>query len=128
MQPAARLQISGPSLFFIELYQSVSPNGRYLAFTAFGSETEAAPQPPMVWLRPLIASKITPLKETVGAAHLFWSPDSRYIAYFANGMLKKVSVEGGTSQTICEAPGLANGTWSRDGTICTPPSRPVAQI
>jgi eukaryotic-like serine/threonine-protein kinase len=117
MQPAAQLQISGPSLFFIELHQSVSPNGRYLAFTAFGSETEAAPQPPVVWLRPLNSSKITPLKETEGAGHLFWSPDSRYIAYFAKGLLKKVSVEGGTPQTICEVPGLASGTWSRDDTI-----------
>jgi Tol biopolymer transport system component len=114
---AARLQVSGPALFFIEGYQSVSPDGRYLAITAFGSETVAAPQPPMVWLRPLNASKMTPLKETNGAADLFWSPDSRYIAYFANGMLRKIPLEGGTPQTICEATGVATGSWGQDGSI-----------
>jgi Tol biopolymer transport system component len=117
-QPPARLQISGPGLFFIENYQAASPDGRYIAFSAFGSETDAAPQPPMVWLRPLNAANMAPLKQTEGAGHLFWSPDSRNIAYFADGKLKKVAIEGGgTPQTICEAPGLARGTWGSNGTI-----------
>jgi len=117
IQSPTRVQISGPALFFIENYQAVSPDGRYLAFTGFGSETDAAPQPPMVWLRPLNAANMTPLKQTEGAGHLFWSPDSRYIAYFADGKLKKVAIEGGTPQTICNAPGLARGTWGSNGAI-----------
>ena len=112
-----RLQVAQPALFFIEQFQSVSPNSRYLAFTAFGSEHDAAPQPPMLWVRPLGASDLTPLKETVGASHHFWSPDSRYIGYFANGALKKVPVTGGPPQTICDAPGAATGTWSTDGNV-----------
>jgi serine/threonine protein kinase len=114
---AARLYVSGPALFFIETSQAVSPDGRNLAFTAYGSETELSPQPPMVWLRPLNASRMTPLKETSGAGNLFWSPDSRYVAYFANGTLKKISLAGGTPQTVCEATGIAAGTWGKDGTI-----------
>ena len=117
-QPApARLQMSGPALFFHELSEAVSPDGRYLALAGFGSETEAAPQPPMIWLRRLNASAMTPLKETAGAILPFWSPDSRYIAYFANGMLKKIALAGGPPQAVCEAPGLATGAWSKDGNI-----------
>jgi len=60
---------------------------------------------------------------TEGAIGLFWSPDGRHIAFFANGKLKKVDSAGGTSQVLCDAAGAGGndydlgGTWSRDGEI-----------
>ena len=114
---SVRLQIAAPAMFFIEAFQAISPNGQFIAFSGFGSETDAVPQPPMVWIRRLNGTKMTPLTGTEGAAHLFWSPDSRYIAFFAFGQLKKVPVEGGTPQVICDAPGQISGTWAHDGTI-----------
>jgi len=111
---SVRLQIAAPAMFFIEAFQAISPNGQYIAFSGFGSETDAVPQPPMVWIRRLNRTKMTPLTGTEGAAHLFWSPDSRYIAFFAFGQLKKVPVEGGTPQVICDAPGQISGTWAHD--------------
>jgi Tol biopolymer transport system component len=43
----------------------------------------------------------------------FWSPDSRYLAFFASGQLKKVLASGGPTQLICEFPGGADGAWGR---------------
>jgi Tol biopolymer transport system component len=54
------------------------------------------------------------------ASNPFWSPDGRFVAFFARGFLKKVPIEGGTSKTICELkpPGAVLGaTWSRLGPI-----------
>jgi hypothetical protein len=48
----------------------------------------------------------------------FWSPDSRYIAFFEDGKLKKGDISGGPAQNICDAPApIAGGTWNRDGVI-----------
>ncbi len=47
----------------------------------------------------------------------FFSPDGRWIAFFANGVLKKVSIEGGTSVVLCDAPDPRGGTWGDDDEI-----------
>lgn len=47
----------------------------------------------------------------------FWSPDSAFIAFFAQGKLKKVEASGGSPQTVCDAPAGEGGTWNRDGVI-----------
>lgn len=48
----------------------------------------------------------------------FWSPDSRYIGFFADGKLKKIDIASGNVQTLCSLPGNNyGGTWNRDGTI-----------
>jgi Tol biopolymer transport system component len=48
----------------------------------------------------------------------FWSPDSRYIAFFARGKLKYVDATGGTVQIVTDAPGPgAGGSWSSGNTI-----------
>ena len=52
----------------------------------------------------------------------FWSPDSRYIGFFANGKLKKVSVAGGPPVVLCDAPSGRGGTWNRDNVIVFAPS------
>jgi eukaryotic-like serine/threonine-protein kinase len=48
----------------------------------------------------------------------FWSPDSRYVAFFADGKLRKVDITSGGVQTLSSMPGNNyGGTWSRDDTI-----------
>jgi hypothetical protein len=51
-----------------------------------------------------------------------WSPDSRYLAFAADGKLRKVGVDGGDIETLCAAPDMRGATWSDDGTIVFAPS------
>ena len=57
------------------------------------------------------------LPETDGAASPFFSPDGKWIAFFASGKLKKILVSGGSAITLCDAPHGRGGDWGSDGTI-----------
>ena len=63
------------------------------------------------------ALEAQPLPGTEGTGRPFWSPDSRFLGFFAGGKLKKIEVTGGPPQTVCDAPTGADGTWGEDGTI-----------
>jgi Tol biopolymer transport system component/predicted Ser/Thr protein kinase len=52
----------------------------------------------------------------------FWSPDSRYIAFFANDKLQKIDSAGGPPQVLADASPGRGGAWSKDGTILFTPS------
>jgi Tol biopolymer transport system component len=54
---------------------------------------------------------------TEGADNPFWSPDGRFIAFFAQGKLKRIEVSGGLAQTLYEIGDGCCGTWNRDGVI-----------
>ena len=43
----------------------------------------------------------------------FWSPDGRFIAYFADGKLKKIDITGGVAQVLADTPLGRGGTWNR---------------
>jgi Tol biopolymer transport system component len=50
----------------------------------------------------------------------FWSPDSRYLGFFADGKLKKVDISGGPPLVLSDAPDSlirGGGAWNRDGVI-----------
>ncbi len=70
-----------------------------------------------IWIRALDSLEFTPLAGTDGAESPFWSPDSRYIAFFADAKLKKIECSGGPAQTLCDALGGMGGTWNRRGDI-----------
>ena len=90
---------------------ALSPDGRHLAFTAASGGNL------QLWVRALDATEARALAGTQGARQPFWSPDGRFIGFFADGRLKKIDITGGPVQTLCEV-GLALGAaWSRDGVI-----------
>jgi hypothetical protein len=63
------------------------------------------------------------LQGTEGAAQPFWSPDSRFIGFFAGGKLKKIDAAGGSAQTLAEASSdPRGGSWGKDGTILFSPT------
>src|SRR6266516_590393 len=57
---------------------ALSPDGRRLAFVA--ARKRAASQ---LWIRPLVGVEAQPLPGTEGASFPFWSPDSRFLSFFA---------------------------------------------
>ena len=98
---------------------SISPDGKRVAFTAAGADGVI-----WLWVRRLDSLRAQRLEGTQGAVYPFWSPDSQFLAFFAEGggrrsKLMKVDVTGGTPVTLCELPGpnSTGGTWSRDGVI-----------
>jgi Tol biopolymer transport system component len=90
----------------------ISPDGSMLAFSAQDSSGMT-----QVWLRPLNSLSANALPGTAGAGRPFWSPDSRYLAFVADGKLKKVPVAGGPPEVVCDAPDAFDGSWSRGGVI-----------
>jgi predicted Ser/Thr protein kinase len=95
---------------------NLSPDGRKLAFSASGVDGV-----PRVWIRSMDSLTAQPLpgSDTVPVlASLFWSPDSRFIAYQSEGKLKKIDTAGGPGVTLCDAPNqIVGGSWNRDGVI-----------
>jgi len=94
---------------------AVSPDGRFIAYVGqLDGERR-------IWLRP-IADTARPLAGTEDAVTVFWSPDSRNLAFnTSSGTLKKVDVESGLVQVLAEVsiPAVAwgSGAWGRDGAI-----------
>ena len=96
---------------------AVSPDGQQVAFVA--QRPDGARQ---LWLREFDALEARPLAGTEEATRPFWSPDSRFLGFFAGGKLKKTAVSGGSPQTLCDAPSGRGGSWNRDGVILFVPS------
>jgi Tol biopolymer transport system component len=107
-------------------FLSVSPDGARLAFVA----TSVSGANPQLWVRPLDSLSAQPLPGTEGAFQPFWSPDSRFLAFVAQGKLKKIDVTGGPPQVLCDAAGGGgSGAWNREGVILfTPESGGVGPI
>ncbi|HVP57018.1 MAG TPA: protein kinase, partial [bacterium] len=94
----------------------ISPDGRSLVFA--GMDSLGISQ---LWLRPLDSSSAHPVAGTENAYMPFWSPDSRFIGFFADGKLRRVPAAGGYSETICDAPDARGGSWSTRGVIVFAP-------
>ena len=93
----------------------LSPNGRYLAFPATGSDGISR-----IWIRPLnsLEARYLPGTEFSHTPPFFWSADSRHLTFSTRYKLKKVDVSGGAAQSLCDLPNYAvGGSWNRDGVI-----------
>ena len=95
---------------------SVSPNGRLLMFSAALRDQE-----PQLWVRPLDSAEAVALPGTNFGKYPFWSPDSRWIAFFSDEKLKKVGLTGSPPDMICNAPNGRPGAWNDDGVVLFSP-------
>ncbi|HEY7475563.1 MAG TPA: hypothetical protein VH679_11160, partial [Vicinamibacterales bacterium] len=75
-----------------------------------------------LWVRWLAKTTAQSLAGTEGATHPFWSPDSRSIAFFAGGALKRLDLGGGAPQTIAPVTFGQGATWNADGVILFAPT------
>jgi Tol biopolymer transport system component len=109
---AVRFEVPAPEGVIAVDAPRISPDGRYLAFNATDTEGKTR-----IWIRPLNGLEAQPLNGTEGTSRPFWSPDSRFLGFIAEGKLKKIEVTGGPAQKICDAPTGADGSWSSRGVI-----------
>ncbi len=108
-----RFEIKPPSTIQFQDAPRISPDGRILAYSAIDSTGTSR-----IWIRPLSGLAAQPLAGTEGIVQRpFWSPDSRYLGFFADGKLKKIEVSGGPPITVCDAATGSDGAWSRGGAI-----------
>jgi serine/threonine protein kinase len=93
---------------------AVSPDGRHVAYIATRPSER-----PSLWLRTLSDPEARQLPDTENADIPFWSPDSRTIAFAAQGVLKKRDITS-TAPSEVIATGsvdMRGGAWSESGTI-----------
>jgi eukaryotic-like serine/threonine-protein kinase len=76
----------------------------------------------VLWLYEVGGKQTKVLPGSEDASFPFWSPDGKSIGFFSDGKLKRIDIEGGAAQTICDAPTGRGGSWNQDGKIIFTPN------
>ncbi len=117
-ETAMRFTITAPEKTDFAEGSAISPDGQQIAFTGINSTGETS-----LWVRPLSSVDARELAGTEGASFPFWSPDSRSIAFYSIGKLRKIDAAGGPVQALAEASGdPRGGIWASDDTIVFSPT------
>lgn len=104
---------------------ALSPDGTMIAFSALDSLGKS-----QLYVRSLNAMEARVLKGTEGAQRPLWSPDSRFVGFFAEGKLKKIDIIGGPAVTLCDAHTSRGGSWNQFGVIIfsTAGNAPISRV
>ncbi|MGC2193337.1 MAG: protein kinase [Terriglobales bacterium] len=94
----------------------LSPDGTRVAFAA-----RAPKERNSIWVRRLDSASAEKLAGTEGASALFWSADGKFIGFFSDSKLRKVSAGGGPVTILADAPNARGGAWNRDNVIVYAP-------
>jgi Tol biopolymer transport system component len=102
---------------------AVAPDGMRLVFAG-----EDATGKSLLWLRRLDSFKSEPIAGSEHAELPFWSPDGRYVAFFADEKLKRVEPSGGSPIALCDSNGVG-GAWGPGGDILfAEPTGPIYRL
>jgi serine/threonine protein kinase/Tol biopolymer transport system component len=94
-----------------------SPDGSRIAFIATSASGTSA-----LWIRSVdavAAHRLAGTEDAVGPA--FWSPDSRFLGFFAQGKLKRIDPSGGPALNIAPIAVNLGATWGADNVIVVAP-------
>jgi eukaryotic-like serine/threonine-protein kinase len=95
------------------MFLTISPDGSKLAFVAADASGK-----PQLWVRALDSPAAQALSGTDNPTQPFWSADSRFVAFFAEGKLKTIAASGGSALTLADAQeAVGSGSWSGEGVI-----------
>jgi serine/threonine-protein kinase len=90
---------------------ALSPDGRRLVYV--GSQNGVR----RLFVRDMDSLEVTSIAGTDGAEGPIFSPDGEWIAFHADGRLRRVSVRGGPQQTILSTIDFRGADWAPDGTL-----------
>ena len=114
LQPLVRLDVDlGPDAVAGQFTTTaISSDGMRLVFPA-----KSADGKPMLATRLLSETKTALLSGTDNGRDPFFSSDSQSIGFFAEGKMKKISVQGGAPTVLCDANNARGASWGEDGNI-----------
>jgi len=87
---------------------AIAPDGTAVAFCARGPKGQDT-----IWVQSFSDLAAKKLEGTEGASFPFWSADAKFLAFFADGHLKKVSASGGPVTVLADAPNARGGLGTR---------------
>ena len=120
-EPAAEFTLGGGNSGSL----TISPDGRHVTFAARSEDGKR-----QLWVRALDEPESRPLPGTEDGEQPFWSPDSRFIAFFSGGKLKKIDLAGSPALVLADASNGRPGAWNEDGVILFSPTtlEPIHRI
>jgi len=94
---------------------AISPDGKHIAYVA----VDATGIQRLYLRRISDQDKATPIRGTEGAISPFFRPDGQWIGFFAGDKLRKVSIQGGEPDIICDVPpgSGCGGSWGQGDKI-----------
>jgi len=116
-----------PSLRFTDqpTNMGLAPDGRSIVAVAVGDDAV-----PRLYWRRFEDPEWKMLPGTENAYQPFWSPDGRFVGFFAADKLRKIAVAGGTSESIVGAAAGRGGAWGAGDVIVFAPGAegPLMQV
>ena len=109
---SARFTIPLPPGQELTTYPAITRDGRTIAYV-----TQQGTDDTQLYLRDLNSFEARPVAGSSGATQPFFSPDGKWVAFFAQGQLQKAEVAGGAPIRLVEAGYTFGGTWNEDNTI-----------
>ena len=93
----------------------VSRDGAFLAYST------GRPGARTLFVRKLSTPDGEPVAVIEGGEGPFFSPDSEWLGFFADGKMKKISMRGGAPITLADAPSQRGADWGEGGSIVFAP-------
>ena len=103
---------------------AISRDGRFIVYSAI--EENPGPQArPRLFLRRMDKSDAKPIVGTEGGVSPFLSPDNRWVGFWADRKLMKISIDGGVPVALCEMAYPFGASWGTDDNIVFSPNYDV---